>query len=239
MNKHLWSVSTFSIQPNPTSCIVILPGRGQNGNIGAIYEKSELDDALIVVIVPENLEWYPPPNGPQDQEHSIYGIVAARNSIEQTIRYIEKMYSIPTEKMVIIGHSAGGVMTLDLAANSSIPFAGFVSQSGIILDPSELTQSKNNSPILMLYNKDDNVFKLNERYLPTKEALRKRSYNVIFNESNHGGHSPRLDSFVLTFQFAGVLLSQQPDWSHSLIEKLSSECHQTLRQLELFRKFSP
>ena len=174
----------------PDTCVLLLPGRDNYGPLmGRAYYSLGLHNSLLVSITPVKYEWYPMPNGADDQEDAISGQVAAYHTIDGVVRRITEKYGIPRNKIVLCGYSAGGVMAIQVAAYSKEPFAGVVVHCGAILDPSMLPLC--NCPetqFLLTHYEDDIIFEWFERYLPMKNALIAQGYKVYTLEQKHGGH---------------------------------------------------
>ncbi len=172
-------------------CIFVLPGRGQSGSVmSQNYESfSRLKQTLFVGMTPQNFAWYPMPFSAVDQEEAVEGLVAARETIDKYITTIQKRYSIPRNKIVILGFSAGGVMAIETAAHSTEPFAAVICHSGAILEPSLLPRAKHpDMPVLLTHNFDDDCFAWDERYLPMRDALVDNGYKTLTLEREFGRH---------------------------------------------------
>ena len=184
-----WIVNEpLSGQP-PIGCILALPGRGIEASfMDGFISHSNLWQNLTIAIEPKNMEWYPQPNGVDDQQEAVEGLPDARNSIEKFIGFIQNQWGLERNKIGLVGFSAGGVMTLDIIAHSKLPLAGGVCLGGAILEPKDFPLSQTDTPIAVQHNMDDNCFDWHERYVPTKQALKKNKYNVKFEERYMGGH---------------------------------------------------
>ena len=169
--------------------IVLLVGRGQTAsNMLEQYNyNNELKKSVLVAIEPLN-EWYPCPNGIDDQEQSIEGLKFAVPQLNKLITNLQSEFNLTRDKIALVGFSAGAVMAIQLAANSNEEFAAVVSHAGAILDPDNLPQAKNKTPILLIHSEDDDCFSWEERYLPMKKALAIQGFNLSVNEVVHGGH---------------------------------------------------
>jgi len=186
----------------PQSCLLVLPGRGIPGDAMEHFARHvELWKTLIVVLEPQHFEWYPAPNGPDDQEEAVAGQRENLKELQEYLARIERLWEIPREKTAIIGFSAGAVMAIQLCAYSNTRFAGAVCLAGAILEPNELPPAPNDTPILLQHNEDDDCFKWDERYLPMKEALGNKGYNVFHHERDFGGHNISLKEARLTQYF--------------------------------------
>lgn len=207
----------ISFVEEPTSCILILPGRGECGSdLARFYENTELKNTIIVGITPYKREWYPMPNGPSDQAAAVNGIKDAIAAIETVLEKIQHMFSLTRDKIAIAGFSAGGVMALQVAAYSEKSFAAAVCHGGAILEPDKLPPAKDSyMPILLTHSEDDPIFAWDERYLPMKEALLKQDYNVHTVEWLSGGHSLSSEDMIVTGVFLSKCFKYPKEWKHS------------------------
>jgi predicted esterase len=188
-----WCV--FTSQLNPTSCILILPGRDQTGiELAHAWARPYLPETMIVTVTPVERQWYPQPYSSTDQANAVAGLAEARQIIEEVVDKIEKDYNIPRHRIALAGFSAGGVMGINVAAHSDKEFAAVVCHAGAILEPQALPLAKfPEMPIVLTHCKDDGVFDWDERFLPMVEALDREGYNYFTIESEYGGHSLNFD----------------------------------------------
>ena len=190
---------TFELDPHwcvaegrdKSSCVLMLAGRAQHANLlPSIYWHNGFQDCLLVGIATKNLAWYPMPRGAGDQMRAANGIPHAINLIESAVEKIHRKWKIPKSKIVLLGFSAGGVMSVQVAGYSDQPYAGVVGQSGAILQPTILPYRESaDTPVLLTHSKDDETFSWDERYLPMRAALKSKSYPLSCVESQFGGHS--------------------------------------------------
>jgi predicted esterase len=166
----------------------------------------ELYHTLRVCLEPDSYEWYPAPNGVNDQTSALRGMKYAVKDLNGAIKKIQHMWNLPRKKIALAGYSAGGVMALQMCSRSYHPFAGIASVSGAILDPASLKPAKHDTPILIRHNIDDDCFKWEERYLPMKEALQEKNYNVSLVEGQEGGHGLSRYDAELAGNFLAPLL---------------------------------
>lgn len=141
-----------------------------------------------ISVEPINREWYPSPNGRDDQEKAVNGM---KESVEELENFINKQVNflgIQKSNIAILGYSAGAVMAIQLCAKSDSNYAAVVSLCGAILEPENLPEAKNTTPILLQHNIDDLCFSWEERYLPMKKALKRKKYNISVKEKDYGGH---------------------------------------------------
>lgn len=178
-----------------TKMIICLPGRGQNENEFKYYLDfwwctnglGWTDKPIIEEIHPGN-EWYPLPNGPNDQISATLGIKKATESLFSKIKILSEKYNILFSEISLLGFSAGGVMALQIAANTNEKFHSVVCHSGAILEPDKLPQAMSRTPILLVHRTGDDCFSWEERYLPMKRALLEKNYYCNCLEINEFGH---------------------------------------------------
>jgi phospholipase/carboxylesterase len=153
------------------------------------YDWPSLENCLIVGVTPVNFEWYPMPNGANNQDEAVAGQREGVEAIDKVLTQINRHFSVSVERTALVGFSAGAVMAIQAAAHLPHKFAAVVSHAGAILDPEALPASKNRSvPIYLFHNRDDSVFSWEERFLPMKEALERQRYNVKTVENPSGNH---------------------------------------------------
>lgn len=194
-----------NIFPNCTrrkGCVIGLPGRGVPFDTMELFlSHMELDESVISVLEPNELAWYPQPNGADDQKDSITGMKYNLLELEHYICKIQRTFRLKRSKIAIVGYSAGAVMALQLASRSKHPFAAVVSMAGAILDPTELPEAPSQTPILIRHAVDDDCFSWDERYLPMKQALHDKNYNLFYSEKANGGHGIQREDAVVIGKF--------------------------------------
>lgn len=220
MSKRLYSRwATANANKNPKTGILVLPGRsGFGDDLMNRYRGTELDESLFVGVTPRGFEWYPMPNGPDDQSAALNGIWDAYQTIDRTLDRIEKRYEIPRENMVVAGFSAGGVMTIQTVALSGTPLAAGIVHAGAILDVDALPEAKHDTPLLVFHNVDDYCFDWEERYIPMKHALKSKGYSCYFIERKRGSHQVLHNDIIITGYFLSKIFGYPEDWQHSLDE---------------------
>lgn len=176
----------------PKAGILFLPGRGGHG-VHMIQKYQDVfvypEMALMALSpMPSDCGWYPMPNGPADQEHSIRGLKMATDALEHVLDQIEELYQLSRDKIVLTGFSAGAVVALNHHITTKRPCAGAVSHGGAILEPHKLKKAQHTRPIVLNHAQDDFCFEWFERYLPMKEALVKKGYKVWLAERPRGNH---------------------------------------------------
>ena len=173
----------------PTHAIILLPGRNNSAEMmmdvfSSIFEISRL---VVYSIQPEN-EWYPIPNGIDDQVDAVNGLDENISSIRDYIFGLLKKDEIKTENTILIGFSAGAVVALELLTKYQDNFSLVVCHSGAILLPDEIKKAETTTEIMLFHRKDDYCFDWNERYLPMKMNLEEKGYNINCHESSWGNH---------------------------------------------------
>lgn len=196
-------------QDNPDSCILFLPGRDHSGShMGNAYKKLGLSKPLLVSITPRTREWYPMPNGVEDQDDAVEGQERACHTINEVVDKIETKYNISRERMILCGYSAGGVMAIQVASHSHYCFAGVVSHAGAILDPDSLPTCRCDTPFLLTHNRDDLIFEWYERYIPMVETLKEKGYTVFTIENGNGGHMVHDSDMIRAKHFMDACLKR-------------------------------
>ncbi len=171
------------------SAVVFLPGRGASARSLMMQYEDYLDDEdqkILIAIDPENASWYPPPNGPNDQDSAVTGCEKTTKELNAYIGELLAKLHVQKENVVLVGFSAGGVMAIQLALHDK--YAGAICHNGCVLEPGILDKKVHNPTIYLYHARDDGVFGWKERYLPTKKALIEKGYNVVCKEHNKGGH---------------------------------------------------
>lgn len=170
--------------------VLLLPGRGQPGSdILARYNNfaPALENCRLVSIEPIE-EWYPAPNGADDQLEACWGLKVSVPELCEFIEELQAEYGLEKKDIAIVGFSAGAVMAIQVAIGTQEPFGAIVSYSGAVLEPDEIPPAFNDTPFLLIHNEDDDCFSWEERYVPMKEALENQQYRVTNWTSSMGGH---------------------------------------------------
>lgn len=186
------------------TCAIVLPGRGGSAlDIGYPYAaKSGLDDTLIIAVTPKNYEWYPQPHGPENQKSAVNGLGKAVESIHALMMEIESRYGIHSEKIFLIGFSAGGVVAAECACKLDRQIGAAAIHCGAILEPESIPSARSpDTPILWVHYKDDPVFSWQNRYLPAKKALKSKGYYLRTLERDTGGHTLRAKDIAVMGRF--------------------------------------
>ena len=206
MIKKVSSLVTLKETNNPTSCLLLLPGRhGSAHSMLSAYKNLCLHNTLLVSVTPENQEWYPMPNGVNDQNSAVIGLPAACRAIDQILQTIKSSFGFAPEQTGIIGFSAGAVMGLYCAANLPYYFPVVVSHAGAILETNLIPPCKPNKmsmPIIIMHNHDDGIFSWEERYLPMRKCLKQKGYRLTTAEKKWGGHSISTTDLMVISRFA-------------------------------------
>jgi phospholipase/carboxylesterase len=168
--------------------IIVLPGRGQTAyNLLHGYSKFSGVPMQIIGIDPFD-EWYPIPNGENDQMNAVWGLKISVPDLDICIKKIEKDHNVNRSEIVLAGFSAGAVMAIQIASTSDEPFGGVVVHNGAILEPDKLLPSKHKTPFLLFHNQNDDCFDWKERYIPMKNAFIEKNYKIKTIENDSDGH---------------------------------------------------
>jgi len=195
-------------EEKPRGLIVVLTGRGVD--LAEMYQFilhcGVADDSVLMILEPQQKQWYPRPNGTLDQDAAVKGSQQNAKPVLERIKSIAKMHKIPHKKIVLVGYSAGGVMALQIAQLIDFEMAMIISLSGIVLAPDTIPEAKHNTPILIKMGRYDEVFEWEERYIPTRDSLLKNKYNLSVHEDPNGDHGLRRnDCFLVKRHVDSVL----------------------------------
>ena len=180
---------TVTYEPiNPIGTVILLTGRGGKAETLVLKYKQFLDKSRLIGIQPI-FEWYPMPNGANDQDEAVKGLAESIQKLKDHIDEIKNQYNLTYEEIALIGFSAGAVMAIQIATVFNETFAFVVSHNGAILEPEEIKECSLKTPIMLIHSKNDDCFSWEERYLPMKEALLEKNYNVFLIEKKNDEHA--------------------------------------------------
>lgn len=167
---------------------ILFTGRG--GSAEAFIEKYEklLTETRLIAIQPVS-QWYPMPNGADDQKDAVQGLEKNIEKIKNHVDEIIKEFDINLGDLVFIGYSAGSVVALQLVTNYNMDIAFAFLHSGALFEPKSLKECCIKTPFMLIHSSDDNCFSWDERYLPMKNAMIEKNYNLFFIEKKEDGHS--------------------------------------------------
>ena len=172
-----------------THAVILLPGRGHSAEmmLNIFDDLLQLENLVIYSLHPEK-EWYPLPNGINDQIEAVEGLKSNTNSIRDYVFELLKQENISIENTIMIGFSAGAVVALEILTSFQDKFSMIIGHSGAILVPDEIKMSENSTKIVLFHRQDDYCFDWNERYIPMKNALIEKNYNLELHEMLCGSH---------------------------------------------------
>lgn len=179
--------------------LFVLTGRNQDVyDIGMCFEKFK---GLFDVIIKEPYkwyskdnappnaifnEWYPKPNGPNDQQNAVEGLIT--NSKKMAKEFSQY------PKIALAGFSAGAVMALEVSfLLDNVEFA--IINSGAVLNMDTTRTVKNKTKYFIHHDNRDKVFTWEDRYLPMINYLKHN--DVCTKNTNTGMHY--LDDTSLTY----------------------------------------
>lgn len=196
-------------------CIVALAGRGNTASYMAqIANDLQLPNTLVVAMRPHGYAWYPMPINSFDQDDAVRGLPLAVKAVDKRIKSIRSSWRLKNKDICLLGFSAGSVVSIQLAALTSDPFAGVVSLAGAVLEPHRLPKSDGRETAFMLqHNEDDSCFDWFERYLPMRDGLINKGYNVWTLEKPWGNHQVMARDIVSISNHIGPLFGYE-DWRH-------------------------
>lgn len=173
-----------------------------------------LPDTLIVSVSPRNMEWYPMPVSAVNQSKAVKGLPSAIKATETLMRRVTKGFGLASKDIVLMGYSAGGVVSLQSCLHMKRFHPGaIIVLCGACLEPEKVPSYKNHSPIMLVHNQDDQCFEWEERYLPMKEALVKNNHDVQFVEKRYGGHMVQWEDLLPISDFIAEKLGIE-GWEH-------------------------
>ncbi len=158
--------------------IFVLPGRNQCVTDLAFIYHQIFNDCKITGISPYE-EFYPIPNGPQQQANSVAHSISSSNDVAKIIE------SSKSKNKLIVGFSAGAVISMLVGIRFGL--CNVIAHSGAILDTS-IACKKSKIKFILTHSKNDYIFKWDERYLPAKKYITDNKFNAIFLE-NEIGHN--------------------------------------------------
>lgn len=168
--------------------VICLPGRGGSAKeLAARYAKDRLMVRFKVIGIQPDKEWYPAPRGPEDQKEAVAGAIGAAVNLNNYILDLLRDLKVPNYKIALVGYSAGGVMALQAASLAGWNYPLVIVHSGCALDPATLRERT--VKVHLYHAKDDCCFYWDQRYLPTKEALIQKGWQVECHERERGGHN--------------------------------------------------
>jgi predicted esterase len=168
--------------------IVCLPGRGGSAKeMAERYAKEPFLATYKIIGIQPKKEWYPSPRGPKDQKEAVQGLAGMAVELSHYIGGMLREEFVTASDTVLVGYSAGGVMAIQTAAIATWTYRAIFVHNGCVLDPAILPERS--LSVYLYHAKDDFCFDWNERYLPTKEALKKKGFWVNCIERESGGHA--------------------------------------------------
>lgn len=183
---------------------ILFTGRG--GSAEAFIEKYAyyLKETRLIAIQPLP-QWYPIPNGANDQEKAVQGLKESIGIIKNHVDEIIKEYEIDPKELVFIGYSAGSVVALELVTKYSMDIGFVFLHSGALFEPESLPECSIKTPFMLIHSRDDECFSWDERYVPMKTAMAQNNYNLFFIEKKEDGHSITDDDLYFVSTYAANL----------------------------------
>ena len=121
-----------------------------------------------------------PPKMEIAPKHSYMDIAMLR-----LISYLQNTYRIDVNRIYIVGHSMGGIGTLDMIASHPDVFAAAISFCGTI-NPNRFT-TNHEVPLTLFHNADDDIITV-EGSRMTYQRLIQLGNEVVYHEGASGGH---------------------------------------------------
>lgn len=198
-------IKTEIVDKRPIERLIIcLPGRGgRSKNIAEMY--SNLNSSLAIGLEPASKnhdfvgEWYPRPNGPNDQQNAVNGLEANIPYIKEFVQ--AKIDRYEPKQTFIVGFSAGAVVALRLSFE--MKFAGCIAHSGAILDSTKFPKDHSKNRTLITHSINDDVFSYENRFIPMKRFLSQTLpvESFYYSEFEVGGHHIGIDALRAAYHF--------------------------------------
>jgi len=181
---------TVSVPKNKKRGVLVLfSGRGSKAKylLNTYANTGGLQEFLLIGVDPEK-EWYPLPNGKDDQLQAIIGLQETIIKLKSFLQNLQTEYDFKPEQTVLAGFSAGAVVALQLALTGIEEYNMVISHNGAIFQPDEIPPASKKTIFVLLHAQDDDCFKWMERYIPTKQGLNNKGHKIVAIERPIGGH---------------------------------------------------
>ncbi|MBF7073519.1 dienelactone hydrolase family protein [Glaciecola sp. MH2013] len=179
--------------------IIWLHGLGDSGNgFAPIAPELKLDDSLGVkfvfphapirpVTINNGMEmraWYDIKSMDMESRADLEGVLESSSQVEALIK-AEIAAGIPSNKIMLVGFSQGGVIALHLGTRFTQPLAGIVALSTYMCNAQSLHKEKStenqNTPVMFAHGQQDEVVPLflgNSAY----QTMLQNDYKVVWKE---------------------------------------------------------
>lgn len=153
---------------SPSAAVLFLHGFGANGadllGIGALFAKEHPSVAFLAPDGPGRLPFGPnarfwfPLTPELKPEHIDEGAAEARSTVHTFIEAALEELELSTDKLLLIGFSQGGMMTLETGLRMATPAAALMSFSGALAGAHRLNQEiKVRPPVFLGHGEADEV----------------------------------------------------------------------------------
>lgn len=199
MSQDLLPAVEIQAKGEHKATIIWLHGLGDSGNgFAPIAPELKLPDSLGVkflfphapirpVTINNGMEmraWYDIKSMDMDSRADLEGVIDSSQRVEQLIR-AEIESGIDSTKIMLIGFSQGGVISLHLGARYTKPLAGIVALSTYMCAPQTLSAEKSvenqNTPVFFAHGQQDEVVPLflgNSAF----QTMKENGYQVEWKE---------------------------------------------------------
>jgi predicted esterase len=175
---------------HPTHAVFLFTGRGwcAENMVKRFVHLMDIPELVIFSIEPEH-EWYPMPNGANDQKDAVKGLNENWPEVEKQMLNLLEKNKITPEKTFIIGFSSGAVLGIEIATKSNFEYAAIFSHSGAVLEPENMILCNKKTKFFLVHSEDDNCFSWQERFVPMRDCLVENKYSIEVLQKKNGGHS--------------------------------------------------
>ena len=177
--------------------VIMLHGLGADGqdliSLAPLFANAMPDAAFVAPdapfpcdMAPCGRQWF----SLQEREKDLVleGMRTVSPVLEQFIAGELKRYNLSADRLVLMGFSQGGMMTLHLGPRLKDRVAGLISYSGMLIGPEEMTREKvNTPPVLVIHGAEDNVVPV-QALMAAVEALENEGFTVSQQVIDGLGH---------------------------------------------------
>lgn len=183
-------------QGKAESMVILSHGYGSNADdLISIGERLSESLPKTVFLAPNAPDISPHPGGFQwfpitsfSKEERVEGAYKAAPHLDEFIDYALKKYSVPANRLVLLGFSQGTMMSLHVGLRRNEPIAGILGYSGALAAPETLVAELGNKPpVFLIHGAMDNVIPFPALF-EAVGALEAAGLHVEKHISQNAGH---------------------------------------------------